>query len=1016
MSIFHSPGGARSRSAKGPAAVLCALALVIAGTAGAGLARADAFGVTAFDVNLLNADGSPSTQAGAHPYEMDLHYGLTTQSFPDGVLGPNGALKDTAIDLPQGLIGDPTALPRCSHERIAEPPDFNCPPDTQIGQATVTVAGDASGAPPLGLYNMEPPAGDAAQFAFNFGNVQTVFLDARVVRSGGRNRIRVTVANASQKLAAYDITVSLWGVPADPRHDANRCKNAVAPDGHCPGIPGDPVLDSGAPHSVDVPIKPFLTNPTSCGVPLTTDMRVTTWSGDAVSASAVVGAGAGTPTIMTGCDKLAFAPSIDVRPDDPVAGEPSGYAVDLSVPQDDNPAGLAVAQLRNTVVTMPLGTAVSPSSADGLGACTSAEIGLENDDAPSCPLSSRIGTVSIETPLLPDPLTGDVYLATQSDNPFNSMLALYLVVEGPGVRLKLAGRVVPDPATGQLLVTFDDTPQLPFSALHLHLKGGSRAPLVNPRACGQVSASAQLTSWAGSTASSTSPVTISGDGAGGPCAAPRFAPVLRAGTQSALAGVSSPFSFQLTRTDADGEIQSIHAVLPAGLLAQVKGVPLCPSAAAAAGTCGEASLVGHVTVGAGAGSLPFYLSGGRVYLTEGYQGGAFGLSMVVPAVAGPLNLGTVVVRAAIHLDPKTAQISVDTDPLPAILAGIPLELRDIRLTMDRPGFMINPTNCAEQQVTAAVTSTTGAVANTASRFDVGGCAALALRPKLALSLSPSAEMGKGKHPILHAHLAQSPGQSGLATVQVHLPKALGIDLQNAAIACKAAAAAAHACPDSSIVGRASAVTVLPQPLEGPVYFVERTRTDSVSGKAVPALPGLFVPLRGDGVEIDLSASSAVSGGRLTSSFDDIPDAPISAFDLTLDGGSHGILVTSKALCTADQQASMDVAGQNGKTLAANVPVSPSCRLRALAQKLTANAVSLRLSGLSAGSLRVRGAGLRSTTRRLSAATVAWVRARLTGSAARAIRSGRRTAVVVKVAFTPAGGQTVVRSFRVSRRP
>lgn len=402
------------------------------------------------------------------------------------------------------------------------------------------------------------------------------------------------------------------------------------------------------------------------------------------------------------------------------ASSPSGFTFDLSVPQNENPDGLATAHLRKAVVQLPAGIAVSPSAADGLDACAPVNIDVHSSSDPTCPDASKIGTVSIQTPLLADPLQGAIYLATPNDNPSNTLLAIYLVAKGSGVVVKLPGSIMADPVTGQLTATFDNNPQLPFSLLHLVFNGGPRAPLTNPPTCGTYTTNTELTAWSGKVVTSTSSFTINQGANGGPCAAQGFSPGFSAGTTNPAGGKVSPFTLTFSRGDGDQALKDISVSLPPGLLGYISSATLCPDAAANAGTCVDVSKIGSATTAAGPGSNPFYLPG-RVYITGPYRGAPFGLSIVVPAIAGPFNLGTVVVRAAIYVDKHTAALRIASDPLPSILQGIPLQIRSVNINVDRPNFMFNPTSCNPMNISATIGSYGGLGAYSRNRFQVGGC-------------------------------------------------------------------------------------------------------------------------------------------------------------------------------------------------------------------------------------------------------------------------------------------------------
>jgi hypothetical protein len=584
--------------------------------------------------------------------------------------------------------------------------------------------------------------------------------------------------------------------------------------------------------------------------------------------------------------------------------------------------------LNDATVTLPLGVAVSPSSAGGLQACTPDEIQLGSDNQPTCPPASTIGSAIVMTPLLPNPLTGSVHLGCDGAPPTPCVPApagphevnlakLYIVLNGPGLLIKLPGTVTVDTSTGQVTATFANNPPLPFSDFLLTFKGGPRAPLANPASCGTFTTVSDLAPysapWSGPDATPSSSFVVTGCGDPG-----RFAPSFLAGAINPVAGSFSPFVLSFSRSDSDQELSGLSMSLPRGVLARLAGVPLCSDAAANAGACPAGSQVGSVEVGAGPGPDPFFLPG-RVYLTGPYEGAPFGLAVVVPAVAGPFDLGTVVVRQAIHIDPATARVTVVSDPFPRILDGIPLRLRRVDVTLDRPGFVVNPTSCDPMRVTGTLVSTQGSRASVSSRFQVGDCAGLGFSPRLRMSLTGRGRTRSGDHPTLTATLTDH-GGANLRSARVALPLSLALDPNNSQHVCPyAVAQAVHGgpvgCPADTVVGEARAVTpLLDHPLAGRVYLVQGVRFNR-QHQAIRTLPSLLVALRGQ-IALDLRAQSAVDGaGRLVTTFGSIPDAAVSKFTLTINGGPRGILVitgTGESICTAAQTALVRLGAQSGK--------------------------------------------------------------------------------------------------------
>lgn len=852
----------------------CLLVVMLAAAAPASAS----FGISSFTGTVGNQDGSPDSQAGSHPFSVTTQFTFNMTTDNTGAPIPDGAVKDVQVDLPAGLIGDPHATPKCSQAdfRSLIGGGNGCPRNTQIGTTALAVLGTTLNEP---VYNLEAPKGVPAEFGF-IALVVPVTLDA-TVRTGGDYGLTVNLKNVAQGLPLAGSSLTFWGVPADPGHDTDR---------------GGPV---------DGPLKPFLTLPTACNGPQTTTLHADSWE----NPGAFHTASFDTPTGADGCDRLDFQPSITIQPDSAAADSPTGLGVDLKIPQNSNPGGLAEEALKKTVVTLPPGFSVNPAAADGLTGCSPAQIGIDNANEPTCPDASKVGTSEIDTPLLDTPLKGSLYLAQPGANPFSSLLAIYLVAEGGGTLVKLPGQVAADPSTGQLVATFDNTPQLPFTEFKLNFDGGPRAALASPPACGSYTATAQMTSVNDVSVTRSDSFDLNQNCGGG------FSPSFVAGASDSIAGGNSSFTLQIGRGDGQQHLKSLSATLPPGLLANVGSVPLCGDAQAAAGTCSDASQVGTTLVGAGAGSHPFYL-GGKVFLTGPYKGGPFGFSIVVPAQAGPFNLGTVVVRAAIAVDPHDAHLTVTSDDLPSILQGIPLRIRSVEVDVNRANFVFNPTNCSVLSAGGVINSLEGASVPVSSRFQVGGCAGLAFSPTITTKLTGGKSNTKsGKHPGLSVVVKSPKGQANLKSVQLTLPKAVTLNL-NSAAACTQAQLATSSCPASSKYGTAKAVTpVLGAPLTGPVYLV------------VPpggGLPGLAVVLSGSGVNLTLDAKTAILGGRLRNTFSSIPDVPISEFDLTLKSGKGALLTPRAGLCSTTQKSSLVMTGQNGKRVTKSVGLTNSC--------------------------------------------------------------------------------------------
>jgi uncharacterized repeat protein (TIGR01451 family) len=844
------------------------------------------FGVADFSSYLADLEGAPDIQAADHPNSLTTSLDVTSiANYPNGQASPtlpSEDVKGIVVDLPPGFVGNPQTAPRCAlHDLVASSNSSGCSPASQVGRLSFDGLGSyggefsRNGRQNIPVYNMVPEQGYPAEFGFMFASFPAV-IHASVVGSGAGTHLRAAI----------------FGVPAT---------EVLGFQGAELTFFGDPVThDSGV-----SPGAAFFTNPSSCsGEPLTTTLHVDSWEhpgaerpdGTPDFSGSAWKSATSTAAPVTGCEALSFLPTFALAPSPSSeggttqAGEPSSYAVDLHVPQGQitDPGSLATPDLKKAVVTLPAGVVVNPSAANGLGACSPAQIALEDNDTPACPDTSKIGTVEVDTPLLDHPLPGSIFLAEQNANPFGSLLAIYIVVDDPqtGVVIKLPGKVEANPGTGQLTATFDNNPQLPFEDVELVFKGGPRAPLANPDTCGTKTTTTELTPWSapqsGPPAMPSSSFEINQN-----CHGAQFNPSFTAGTVSPIAGAFSPFTLTFSRSDQDQTLGGITVQTPPGLLGKIAGVPQCSEAQANAGTCGVESLIGHTTVGAGPGPDPFYV-GGSVYLTGPYGGAPFGLSIVVPVVAGPFNLGTEVVRAAIAVNPHTAQITVTSNPLPTIKQGIPFQVRTVNVTIDRSGFMFNPTNCTPATVGATITSTTSASAGVASPFQAANCANLPFKP--VFTASTQGKTSKADGASLIVKVAQKPGEANIHKVDLTLPKILPARLTTLQKACTEAQFNTNpaGCPATSLIGTAKAVTpVINVPLTGPAYLV------SHGGAAFPDVE--FV-LQGEGVEIVLDGGTDIKKGITYSRFETVPDAPISSFETNLPEGPHSALAANGNLC------------------------------------------------------------------------------------------------------------------------
>jgi hypothetical protein len=885
---------------------------------------------------FVGANGAPETQADAHPYDLAVDFTLNKRiatGYYHTEPVPAEDMKDLAVELPPGVAGNQLALAQCSTSDLAA---LKCSGGSQVGVLTPEVSGIGGGGV-TAIFNLKPDNGRTNELGFRLTGPIVVHVPT-TVRTDSDYGLTSITPNIPGGLAPVDgAEANIWGVPGDPSHDHERLIN------------GEFTFLKPAPSPL--PPAAFFTMPSECGVPLVFRIVADSWShpgrkladGSPDLSDENWKVSTVTEPAMEGCEKLqSFAPNVTVAPASTFADTPSGTTVDVGVPQGEglaSPTELATPTLQDTKVTLPAGLVINPGQANGLGACQFSEDGVGTVGPPSCPADSKVGTVEIETPLLPDKLEGNVYVL-QSNPPD---LQLLVAASGDGVNLKLLGHVHLDEATGQLTSTFDGTPALPFTHFRLTFSGGAQAALMTPASCGVYATSADFTPW-------SSPFTpdfvsvnafgISAGPGGSPCASPLpFSPSLTAGATTDQAGGFTDFSLLLQRGDGQQRIAGLQFKTPKGLLGMLSRVPLCQEPQAAAGTCSPEAQIGHTVVGAGAGPAPLYIpepgqAPAPIYLTGPYKGAPFGLSIVVPVIAGPFNLGTVVVRAAISVDPHTTQLTISTDALPQILAGIPTDLRQINAVIDRPGFMFNPTNCSPQAFSGTAQSAEGASAPISSHSQVGSCQSLKFKPNFKVSTSGKTSRANGAsldarvvYPTGALGANQASSQSNIASVKVDLPKQLPSRLTTLQKACTAAQFEANpaGCPVASRIGVVKAITpVLPVPLTGPVYFV------SHGGEAFPSL---IAVLQGYGVRVDLVATTFISKAGITSStFKQVPDVPIGSFELYLPEGKYSALAANGSLCKSKLVMPTVFTAQNGAVVKQSTPISVTGCAKAKAAK------------------------------------------------------------------------------------
>jgi len=916
------------------------------------------FGLESVDLTLANSDGTPDIQAGSHPYAM-----TTTVNFNQRLNAKHeresvDLAKDVNFNLPAGVVGNPEPLPQCTEPELFTNigPRAGCPDDTVVGEGLVTASfpsvGGATFTYSVPIFNMVPPPGKPARFAFDIQGARVV-IDT-TVRTGRDYGITATVDNITQEVSFSGSQLTFWGVPAESSHDPFRGKCLAisgASLGNCSAGSGTPIA--------------FLTTPTSCSGPLQSVVTSDSWAhpgalsepsgvltGESVvQASALTHDTEGNLLGLSGCNRVPFAPELEVEPNGTAGSTPTGLNIDVKVPQevDLNPTGISESYVKSTTVTLPAGMDVSPSGGNGLAACSTAQIGFEGVDPSSgsdrfsaapeeCPEASKIGLVKIISPVLKDPIAGALYLAAPQnfaglpENPFQSLIALYIVAEdnNAGVLVKLAGRGTLNPTTGQLATTFENTPQTPFSSISFELFGTDRAPLSTPAPCGAYTTTSSIEPWSGN-APATPPSTfhITSGPSGSACADPLpFAPGFNAETTNIQAGAFTPFSLTMSRPDGNQALAGVSMHMPPGLLGMISSVKLCPEPQASQGTCGPESMIGETIVSAGLGPDPYTVTGGKVYITTGYKGAPYGLSIVNPAKAGPFVLDEgrpVIVRAAINVDPRTAQLTVTSDPLPTILDGIPLQIQHVNVTINRSGFTFNPTDCNPLGITGTLTSQEGATAGVSSPFQITNCATLAYKP--SLSVATGARTSRANGASLSFKIAYPKGaqgkQSWFKEARFVLPKQLPARLTTIQKACLAATFENDrgACPPASRIGTASVSTpVLANPLRGSVYFV------SYGGAK---FPDAVIALEGEGIKIDLHGETFINGktGITSATFRDLPDVPFNSIEVTLPTGRYSEFAANLpakahgSFCGQKLVMPTKLAAQNGLEIHQNTPIT-----------------------------------------------------------------------------------------------
>jgi hypothetical protein len=912
---------------------------------------------------LVNEDGTPTELAASHPFEQVVSFVFPTKNPGGGESITNsGHPRDLNIELPHGMLGSPAASKTlCTEAQLTT--SVGCPEDSQVGLADVTtLAGQVginavAGSP---LYNMVPPPGKVAEIATNVavaGIYVHIFASVRSEEDYGvRTLTPDMLAFGIQPI--FGVQAQIWGNPSDEAHDAIR--------GVCLEV--DDICDE-----VTRSETAFLTAPGDCPKkPSLYELHTDTWEEPfppfeehrAFYESADL---AGNPVETKQCGDLKFEPKIQARPTTNRTDSPSGLDFHLHQPQDTNVKSRSTAAAKDVAVRFPVGLAVNPSQAAGLDVCAEGQIGFKEmvggqprffETPQSCPTASKLGTVEATSPVLVarnedhevtedsegnpilEPVQGSIYLAKPFANPYDSLVAVYLVIEDPktGIVAKLAGKGELNEENGQISTYFKENPEAPIEDISVHLFGGSRGSLITPPTCASYETKATLTPWSapeGKDASSADSFQTTAPPNGGSCPTTEAqmpnAPKLSAGTLTPAAAKFSPLLFKVSREDGSQRLARVESILPPGVSAKLAGVGQCPEADIAKAksreavdqgaaeqanpSCPAASEIGTVVAGAGAGPNPYYAEG-HAYLAGPYKGAPLSVVTIAPAVAGPFDLGTVVVRIALYLDPATGQGRAVSDPLPTILHGVPVDLRSVALRADRPNFTINPTSCDEMSFGGTAVSSLGAPAPLFDRFQVGGCSSLPYKPKLKVNLF--GPIHRGGHPRLRAEFTARPGEANTARISFALPRSEFIDQAHFRTICTRVQFAANQCPAGSIYGHMRATSPLVDyAVEGPLYL------RSSSHK----LPDLVAALRGPSyqpIEIELDGRVDSVNGGIRTIFEVVPDLPVAKAVVTMQGGKKGLFQNSTNICQGTHRATLKLNGQNGKTADSKPKIVAQC--------------------------------------------------------------------------------------------
>jgi len=832
------------------------------------VASAAEFGIApgGFSVRMLDAEGNPENRSGSHPDRLQINFALETE-------GTGTSAKDLAVEMPPGLGGDLSAVPACPRQAHEEGEE--CPSDSQVG-----IVSFGSSGPSAPIFLLEPEPGQVASFTSKVGFPIPFQLQLRPDDFG--------ITFAAEDLAEgapSEGHIELWGIPAE-----HQAAPAAAP-------------------------RAFLTAPSVCG-PITFTLKVRSREEDApwLSESTEVGP-------LSGCEDLRFAPQFDLRLSNPAADSPTGVRMVLSMPAEEEGGELAGAQMKDATIELPAGLTVSPAGATGVVLCTDAELGLGSETEAACPAAARVGTVELSSTILPEPLTGAVYLGEQHGS---EQFRLFIVAPGPGIVVKLVTSLQPDPASGRLIATLHDLPPVAIGQIAMSLGGGSRSLLASPLGCGPARGEARFVPYGGGpTVNSTATVNIAGVLAGSACPGPLpFSPQLFVAASSHRAARATTVTATIHRRAGEALPRRFMLSLPAGISASLGAIEACPESLAAGAACPAASQVGSVRAEVGSGPIPAVLTG-AAYAAGPYHHAPFSLVMAFSADIGPFDLGTVAFRATAQINGRTGRVEVATDRLPSVVAGVPIRFQTIALSLDRGGLTHNPTSCDPHSVDAEIESQEGGTATLSDPYGVGGCGRLGFSPRLHAALLSHSRLHKQAEVGLRVSARFRRGDTSMRSLTLSLPPALKLRVGGLKEICSRPDARRGLCPPGSKVGTSRARTpLLDRPLLGSVYVVQ-PRDDGD--------PDLWVALSGGGVELSIRGTSVNKHGRFGTRLAGLPDMPLSSFMMRLGAAGDGLLSLRAKPCVGDRPRRLDakvlLSGQNGARRNSKVAIATGARCR-----------------------------------------------------------------------------------------